>query len=442
MTTSRSRLRVALAHGVYNVFFALACVLASPPWLVRAWRDRRLALGARERLGRLPDGAPMGHPVWIHAVSVGEVKAVRPLVRALRAHATGLPIVLSTATPAGYQTARRVFPDLYVFHAPIDLAPVVRRVMNRLAPRLLMLIELEVWPTLMRVADDAGVPLAIINGRITESSYRGYRRWRWWLPEFDRLDLVAAQDELCKQRLVSLGVPAERVHVTGNLKHELAAPPDAETVATLRATLGLDGARPVFLAGSTHAGEDELVLDAWQAAGGGQAADLVLVPRHVHRVPDVEHLLKKRGIRYVLRTQADAARASDTVLLVDTMGELEAFFGLASVVFLGGSLVPIGGHNLLEPAAAGRALLVGPHLDNCRAEADLLDGSGGLVIVADGPGLARAVTELLGDAERCRTLGECAQRAAASLRGAAEADVALLAQHGLLDAPTMDVLRG
>lgn len=427
---------------MYNAFFGLACLLAAPPWLVRSWRDRRHGLGAGERFGKLPDGAPSGAPVWIHAVSVGEVKAARPLVRALRAHDAEVPIVLSTLTPAGYETARRAFPDLYVFHAPLDLGPVVRRVMRRLAPRLLVLIELEVWPSLLRVADEEGVPLAIVNGRITESSWRGYRRWRWWLPEFDRLDLVATQDETYKQRLVSLGVPADRVHVTGNLKHELAAPPDGEEVRALGRALGLDGERAIFLAGSTHEGEEELALDAWLAAGGAAASDFVLVPRHVHRVPDVKRLLDARSVPYELRTGVGDTRKPGTVLLVDTMGELEALFCLASVVFLGGSLTPVGGHNLLEPAATGSALVVGPHLDNCRAEADLLAGADGLVIVEDGAGLAHTLGELLSDADRREALGARARQAAASLRGAADADVALLAKAGLLASPALDVKEG
>lgn len=427
---------------MYNAFVGLACLLAAPPWLVRSWRDRQRGIGLRERIGRLPAGAPGGRPVWIHAVSVGEVKAARPLVRALRAHQPGLPIVISTLTPTGYETARRVFPELYVFHAPVDLGPVVRRVMQHLAPRLLLLIELEVWPTLMRVADEQGVPLAIVNGRITLSSWRGYRRWGWWLPEFDRLALVAAQDETYKQRLVGLGVAAERVHVTGNLKHELAAPPDAERVAALGRSLGLDDSRLVFLAGSTHDGEEELALDAWLAAGGGATSDFVLVPRHVHRVKEVRRLLDRRGVSYELRSAATDMRAPETVLLVDTMGELEPLFGLARVVFLGGSLAPVGGHNLLEPAAAGRALIVGPHLDNCRAEAELLEGAKGLVIVTDGTGLCEAVTDLLADPGRCQSLGSCARQAALSLQGAADADVALLARHHLLDAAPLHMSEG
>jgi 3-deoxy-D-manno-octulosonic-acid transferase len=295
VTTARSRGRVALAHASYGVLVLLALLLAAPVWAVKACRDRRQLRLARERLGWLPDGAPAGRPVWIHAVSVGEVKAARPLVQALRAHDPTLPLSLSTSTPAGYETARRAFPDLYVFHAPLDLSLVVHRVLRRLRPRLLVLLELEVWPALVRAADEAGIGPAIVNGRMTEKSWRNYRRWSWWLPEFDRLCLVAAQDETYGRRIADLGVPESRIRVTGNLKHELGEPPTREAVAALAARTGLGDGHPVFVAGSTHAGEDELAAAAWQAAGGGAACHFVLVPRHRERVPDVLRTLKRMG---------------------------------------------------------------------------------------------------------------------------------------------------
>lgn len=434
MTTARGRGRVALAHAAYDILVPLACLVVLPVWAWRALRDRRQLRLARERLGWLPEGAPAGRPVWIHAVSVGEVKAARPLVAALRAHDPSLPLSLSTSTPAGYETARRAFPDLYVFHAPLDLAFVVRRVLRRLRPRLLVLLELEVWPALLRAADEAGAGPAIVNGRITERSWKAYRRWAWWLPEFDRLALVAAQDETCGRRLADLGVPASRIEVTGNLKHELGELPAAAAVAALAARTGLDDGHPVFVAGSTHDGEDELALAAWQAAGGGTASHFVLVPRHRERVPDVVRRLRRQGVACVLHSRG-GPRSRDAVLLVDTMGELEAFFALASLVFLGGSLAPIGGHNVLEPAAAGAALLVGPHLESCRSEAELLRAAGGLEIVADGAALSARVTALLADGEARAALGRRARAAVAGLRGAAAADVRLLSEAGLLGAP-------
>ncbi len=438
MSTARSALRVVLSHAAYDLLLALACLLALPPWLVRAARDRRQWRLLRERLGRLPAGAPGGAPVWVHAVSVGEVKASRALVSELRRRDAALPVVLSTSTPAGFETARRAFPDLYVFHAPIDLAPVVRRVVRRLRPRLLLLMELEAWPAFLRVADEEGVPQAIVNGRVTESSFRGYRRWRWWLPEFDRLDLVAAQDATCAERIAQLGVPRERVHVTGNLKHDLLAEPQAGAAAALAAALGLDDGRPVFVAGSTHSGEDEAALAAWRAAGGAQAGHFVLVPRHPQRVREIQRVLRREGAPCELRSQAGASRARDAVLLVDTMGELETFFALAAVVFLGGSLAAVGGHNVLEPAAAGRPVLVGPHLETCRSEAELLRAAGGLRIVADAGELGAALSELLADPARRTAMGEAARRAVAGLRGAARADVDLLERQGFLAVPALE----
>jgi 3-deoxy-D-manno-octulosonic-acid transferase len=437
VTTARSRPRVALAHAVYDVLFLLACVLATLPWLVRAWRDPRQLRWARERLGRLPPGNPAAAPVWVHAVSVGEVKAARPLVRALLAHDPALPIVLSTGTTTGYETARRLFPDLYVFHAPLDLAWIVRRVLRRLAPRLIVLLELEVWPALLRVADELGVPQVIVNGRVTEQSWKSYRRWRWWLPEFDRLALVAAQDETYRERIAALGVPADRLHVTGNLKHELVHDSDPVAVADLARRAGLDDGRPVFVAGSTHAGEDEPVVRAWRRAGGGARAHLVLVPRHLQRVREITRLLKRLDVRWALRSQGGAARNPETLLLLDTMGELETLFGLASVVFLGGSLVPVGGHNVLEPAAAGCPVLVGPHLESCRVEAELLAAAGGLEVLADGEALAERLSVLLGDGELRNAMGARARAAVARLQGAADADVRLLAGAGLLGVPAL-----
>lgn len=437
MTTARSRPRVALAHAVYDVLFLLACVLATLPWLVRAWRDPRQLRWARERLGSLPPGHPDDAPVWVHAVSVGEVKAARPLVRALQRHDPSLPIVLSTGTTTGYDTARRLFPGLYVFHAPLDLAWVSRRVVRRLAPRLIVLLELEVWPALLRVADELGVPQVIVNGRVTEQSWRSYRRWRWWLPEFDRLALVAAQDETYRDRIEALGVPADRLHVTGNLKHELIGEGDPRAAAELARDAGLDDGRPVFVAGSTHAGEDEPVVRAWQAAGGGASAHLVLVPRHPERVKDITRLLRRLDVPWVLRSQGGAPRDPGTVLLVDTMGELESLFGLAAVVFLGGSLAPVGGHNVLEPAAAGCPVLVGPYLESCRWEADLLREAGALQVLPDGAALGDRLTTLLADEGVRAAMGARAREAVARLRGAADADVRLLAGAGLLGAPAL-----
>jgi len=438
VSTARSRARVTVAHLAYDGLALLACLLLLVPWLVSAARDVRQRRLLGGRFGRLPPGAPAGRPVWVHAVSVGEVKASRPLVRELQRRNPALPVVISTSTPTGLETALGAFPGLYVFHAPLDLAPVVRSVLRRLRPRLLVLMELEAWPALLAVADAEGVPRAVVNGRITEKSFRGYQRLSWWVPEFDRLDLVAAQDETYAERFASLGVPRARIHVTGNLKHEPVDGASRGPDAALAAELGLDDGRPVFVAGSTHAGEDEAALEAWRAAGGAAAAHFVLVPRHVTRVPDIRRMLERASASVALRSQSRPGRPAADVLLVDRMGELEALFALATVVFLGGSLVPVGGHNVLEPAAAARPVLVGPHLESCRAEAELLRRAGGLRVVADAGELGVALAELLADPAARGAMGAAARAAVAGLRGAAQADVALLQQNGLLAVPALE----
>jgi len=437
VTTARSRLRVAAVHTLWDALVLLASAVAAPLWVLAGRRDPARRRRVRQSFGALPPGPPVGHPVWVHAVSVGEVKAARPLVAALAALQPAPPVVLSTTTLTGFETARRCFPQLYVFHAPVDAGPIVRRVLRRVDPRLVLLIELEAWPALLKGCNDLGVPVAIVNGRMTERSWRSYRRWSWFLPEFERLDLVAAQDETYARRLVDLGVAAGRVVVTGNLKHDLLEPAPAARVAELGRALGLGGPRPVFVAGSTHAGEERAAVEAWRAArggAGGEGCQLALVPRHPDRIKEVARQLESLGAPFVLRSQAGAARDSSVILLVDTMGELEALFGLASVVFLGGSLAPVGGHNVLEPAVAGCATLVGPHLESCRAEADRLLAAGALRVVPDAAALARELAALLADDGARRTMGERARRAAGCLRGAAQADVALLRERGLLAA--------
>ena len=436
MTTARSRLRVALSHVAYQLVTHLACTLALAPWLVRALRDRRQWSWIAARLGGLPGEPPGGRPVWVHAVSVGEVKASRLLMAGLAER--GYPVVLSTGTVTGMETARALFPDVYVFPWPLDLSWVVARVLRRVAPRAIVMVELEVWPTLMRLADRAGIPQAIVNGRVSEASFRVYRRLRWWLPEFDRLALVAAQTDEYARRIVALGVPPERVQVCGNLKHDLAGRAPEAAIAALGRSLGLPGERPVLLAGSTHDGEDEPVVLAWRSAGGFALSDLVIVPRHLQRVPEIGRLLRRLDVPWVSRSSLDGPRPPDHVLVVDSMGELEALFGLADVVFLGGSLVPVGGHNVLEPAAAGCPVLVGPHLDSCRAEADILLQAGGLEVVPDGRALGARLATLLSDEQARRSMGSAALRAQQGLTGSTAVMLDRLVSSGLLDGSALE----
>ena len=431
MTTGRPPLRVALAHLVYNLLLHMACLMAVAPWLVRVARDRRQWGWTLRRLGRLPPGRPQGPTLWVHAVSVGEVKASRTLVAALRERAGDATVVLSTGTITGMETATRLFPDLYVFAWPLDLPMVTGSVLRRLNPQLVLMVELEIWPTFSRQADRAGIPQVIVNGRVSESSYRTYRRFCWWLPEFDRLTLVAAQSDEYAQRIADLGVPRSRIAVTGNLKHDMTQPAPPDEVAALGEQLGLGPGLPVCVAGSTHEGEDEAVIDAWLRAGGADGCRLILVPRHLERLKDITRMLRRKEVSWLLRSECRSLEDPATVLLVDTMGELEALFGLADMVFLGGSLVPVGGHNVLEPAAASCPVITGPWLETCRPEADALVAAGGLEIVENSDALGDALLRLQEDkalrAERGKAAWEVAQR----LAGATDRTMALLQSLGL-----------
>ncbi len=434
MTVRHGALRTFVAHACYQALLVVLTPVATLIFVAKntvrgtldadlmAWAFGRLSLGAAAfpaRAGR--------RPVWVHAVSVGEVRACAALVEALSKDGD---VVVSTATPTGLATARELFGER-AFVAPLDLGWCVGRIFRRLDPRALLLVELEVWPTLLRHANRREVPALVVSGRITANSARRYDSLSWWLPTFERVDLIAAQDETIAERFVAVGVPAERVHVAGNLKHEGTRAADPATVASLSAELGLDrAAEPVLVIGSTHEGEDELALSIWE---GVRAAcgpvRLVLVPRHPPRVPAVAAMIASRGQAVTLRTAVRHADdwAPGAVLLVDTVGELAAFFALCDVVFLGGSLVPVGGHNVLEPAIARRPQVVGPHLDSCRSEALRLQAAGALWIVADVAEAITRMTRLIEDDALRRAAGERGAEVVASLSGATAEHVRLLA---------------
>ncbi|MFT7462567.1 MAG: 3-deoxy-D-manno-octulosonic-acid transferase [Pseudohongiellaceae bacterium] len=438
MTTGRPLWRVALAHLVYNLLLHMACLMAVAPWLVRVARDRRQWSWTLCRLGRLPPGRPQGQTIWVHAVSVGEVKASRTLIAALQRQAGDATVVLSTGTITGQDTAHQLFPELYVFAWPLDFPLVTASVLRRMNPRQVVMVELEVWPSFSRQADRAGVPQIIVNGRVSQSSYGTYRRFCWWLPEFDRLTLVAAQTDEYAARIADLGVPRSRIEVTGNLKHDLTQPASREEVAGLAEELAFRTDLPVFVAGSTHDGEDEPVIDAWLAAGGAATSQLVIVPRHLDRLKDIGRLLRRKELTWVARSACPCPREQGAVLLVDTMGELEALFGLADVVFLGGSLVPVGGHNVLEPAAASCPVLTGPWVETCRFEADALEPAEGLEVVQNGAALGVALERLLANPKLAKRRGAAARKVAESLAGATDRTMALLNRLDLATGTLLD----
>jgi 3-deoxy-D-manno-octulosonic-acid transferase len=427
----------ALLHLFYDATWLAAIVLASPWWLARALVDRRFARMAAQRvtlgLPRLRGGARPR--VLVHGVSVGEVKGAAPLVRALEQRFPGVDVVVSASTDTGVEIARRTFPEHVVVRFPLDPSWWVKRFLRRLDPAAVVLIELEIWPNFLRHCNRRGLPIAVANGRITDRSFLRYDVFKSALPQFNRISFYGVQLEEYAERFRRLGGAPERVVVTGNLKAdglgERAGREQGRAADALRALLDLEPGRPTFVAGSTHGDEERSVLAAWSA--GLPAARLVLVPRHPPRADEVAAAVRERGFAVQRLTELRAGARADraAVVLVDTIGELETLYALADLVFVGGSLVERGGQNVLEPAALGRAVLHGPHMDNFRQEAALLAAAGASRAVADADELARALAELAADPARRGAMGEAGRAAVASQAGATARTLALLEQRCL-----------
>jgi 3-deoxy-D-manno-octulosonic-acid transferase len=395
---------------VYSLLTYLLRPIALAIVLWRGIRNRQYWIGLGERFGfgpRSPSPA-----LWVHAVSLGEVNAAAPLVRALRARHPEMPLLLSTATPTGRARAVAMFGDsVTVRFLPYDTPGSMRRFLARARPRLAIILETELWPNLYHQCRRRGIPIVLANARLSARSTVWYRRFAAVFRNvLSGETFVAAQSIEDAQRFRSIGAAPERTHVIGNLKFDvLRDPAVAARGAELRATFW--NARPVWIAGSTHAGEEEIVLTAHasvQAHIGG--ALLLLVPRHPERFQSVADLLSRRGLRFERRSSGNVVMPDAQVLLVDTVGELHALYAAADVAFVGGSLVPVGGHNVLEPAALGVPVITGPHQFNAREVAALMMREGAAVQVSDAAGLAAQVDELLTNPERHRQMGESALR--------------------------------
>ncbi len=403
-----------------NLIYAALLAACSPILLYRSIRTGRYRDGWAEKfLGRAPLRIGDRPCIWFHAVSVGEVLLLRPILRELARRRPGWEAVISTTTRTGLAVARTTYPDLVTFYAPLDFSWATRRAVARVRPTVLALVELELWPNLVLAAKEARARVAIVNGRLSLRSHRGYRKLRGPLgPTLRRLDAVAAQNVEYADRFVDLGVPRGRVRVTGSVKFDgLEVDRSNPRTLALRKALGLDPSEVVFVAGSTMEGEEEAALAAYRAARADHPRlRLVIVPRHAERFDRVASWLEGQGERVVRRSDPDRGPArgrrgeGPAVILVDSLGELSSVWGLADVAFVGGSLLPgRGGQNMMEPAAFGAALLFGTHTANFRSVVEQLLGCGGARQVRDAAGLARALRADLDDPESAAARGEAAR---------------------------------
>lgn len=417
---------------IFDLIYLLAVSLGWPLLILRRLKRGPGSLALGERMGNVPSRRVSGRCVWIHGVSLGEINATTTLVQGLREVAPDAAVVISSTTATGLARARQLYPHLTVFRFPLDFSWVIRRVLRRVRPTAIVLMELEVWPNLMEIAQREGVKLLVANGRITEEG--SMKKFR--LPVirhvvrrmFQHLHWVGAQDETYAARFVELGVPAERVHVIGSTKFDTALVADhVDGQDELAAEMGIAADRPLWVCGSTGPDEEALILDAYAELRSRFAElQLAIVPRKPERFDEVADLIASRGA-VCLRRSTGAPQASGVidegapvVFLGDTMGELRKFYALASVVFVGRTLTPMGGSDMVEVAALAKPTIVGPHTENFEQPMQLLQRFRGIRVVENSSELVAAVSELLRHPERATALGQAAREAVLSRRGATD----------------------
>jgi 3-deoxy-D-manno-octulosonic-acid transferase len=378
-------------NALYNLALCAGLAIGAPVVAAALILSPRLRCDFGERLRPL---AGRERPaIWVHAASVGEAEAAAPLIDALRGQ--GHEVLATTLTTTGRDRMRALEPAVAARLAPLDLPLLTGRSLRRARVSALVLIETEIWPNLIAAAHALGIPVVIASGRVSDRSFPRYRRLRpFFASLLRRVDAIGARSHEDRGRFVALGAHEQRVRVTGDLKLARAAPP--APTDELRAALG---AGPWLIAGSTHAGEEALVVEAWAGLNREQPLRLLLAPRHPERVPELLQMLRSADVRAGLRSRG----AADTpVVILDTVGELGSLYHLAELVFVGGSLVPVGGHNLLEPVQAGRVVVHGPHLYNQRSQVEVLDPLGVLHRVDDAPQLLETLRALRSDPDRDR----------------------------------------
>lgn len=440
-----------LARYIYSLLFYLLIPVVVLRLLWRSIKAPAYRKRWQERFGfvRKPAAfsvADCSPVIWVHAVSVGETLAAVPMIRALQAKYPKGQLIVTTTTPTGSARVTASFGDS-VFHcyAPYDLPCAVGRFLRRMAPDMVVIMETELWPNILHLSRRRGIPVVLANARLSASSARGYRRFSWLAtPMLADLSCVAAQHQGDGERFVSLGLSPAVLTVTGNIKFDVVL--DEAIRAKAKQLKGEwckgerrgESQRVVWLVASTHRGEDDIILEAFSLLLASLPDDvpqplLVLVPRHPERFNEVAQLCEQRGLTMVRRSEGIAPRPEQLVLLGDTMGELLAFFGACDMAFVGGSLVPVGGHNIIEPAMWRLPIVTGPELHNFAEVSRLLLDAGGMAVCHDAAELSRWLGEMIKDPHRRETMGRAAQQIAEQNRGAL--DKLLTVIEGQLSSP-------
>lgn len=424
-----------MAFALYDLLLLLVAAALIPWYLLRRVLGLRTRIGLRERFGLY---APQrlavinGRPViWIHAVSVGETRAAIPLLKALRQAWPEHALVLTNVTETGHEVAATIAElDLCLFF-PLDLSLVIHRVLDRLQPTLIVIVETEIWPNLIRAAALRHIPLALINGRISDRSYPRYHWWKPLLaPLLQQVQSFCMQSQVDSERIMALGARSESVVTSGNIKFDMPMNLDESDPVILRERYRLPLDLPLWTCGSTHDGEEALLLSTYRILlDQGANLALILAPRHPSRVPVVSELLTSQNFPFRLRSQLKEGGpllARGEVLLVDTLGELLPLYAASDLVFVGGSLVPVGGHNLLEAALVSRPVIFGPYMHNFRDISQLILSAGAGRQVSAPEELPELIIGYLHDPQLMQQQGAAGQQLIALHAGATARTVALL----------------
>src|SRR5215204_6448015 len=422
----------------YSLLLTFGLLILLPYFLFQALSHGKYLSGLRQRLGLLNQIKRSGRPVvWLHCVSVGETQAARPLVDRLRKDYPQWDLVISTITNTGQTLAKTVFgsESQAVFYFPFDWRWCVRRALKQIQPQVVLIMETELWPNFLRECNAQNIPVALINGRISRQSFRRYRLVRFFLePVLSQLDRAVMQSSNDAERIVALGLPKDKLYTSGNIKFDadVVSGNDALT-QSLNERFNFEPETPLILAASTHEPEEKIVIESFRSLRTTNRARLMIAPRHPQRFQEVARLIEGSGLTWSRRT--DAARVDDSrvdVVLLDTIGELPAVYSLAKIVFVGGSIIDRGGHNVLEPAAAGTCVVTGSYTHNFQAIVELLNEDQAIVQLppvdtqSAADCLAHELIELLRNPERCEALGAKARDIVQKNKGAADRTIQII----------------
>lgn len=415
---------------IYTLIFTLALPLVILRLIWRGFRTPAYLYRWAERFGAAPNLSIQKPVIWLHAVSFGEVEACRPVVQVLQSEFPDHQILITTMTPTGSARVKHLFTDTVAHcYLPYDLPFAIHRFLKHTHPQFGIIMETEIWPNILTICKAKNIPVVLANARMSERSAKGYQQFpKFMATTLQSLSLIATQSEQDRQRFQQLGADIKKIHAIGNLKYEVSLP--ASLMEQAEAMRAMWHTRPVWIAASTHEGEEEIVLNAARQIRA-QFPELlvIIVPRHPERFDKVSALSLRKGYKTLRRSEHRPCSSDVQVLVVDTMGELPLFYGVSDIAFIGGSLVPHGSHNLLEPAALGRAIITGPHYFNFNEITEQFLKAGAATKVTDTSSLAKTVIRLLQNSQQRAEMGEAGLHLIATSQGASQRLLNLIKRH-------------